>query len=99
ALFPERAGPSDSAITFIGTSTLRMPESGNRWRRENRLPKQGTKNGSHTPNGASTISWNPTKVQSRHGEYRGYGEGGEAVVSGIAMGAGRRGRGKTVEAT
>src|SRR2546425_8369993 len=27
------------------------------------LPKQGTKNGSHTPNGASTISWNPTKVQ------------------------------------
>src|SRR2546426_1074122 len=30
ALLPERAGPSDSAITFIGTSTLRIPESGNR---------------------------------------------------------------------
>src|SRR5438552_5280155 len=43
ALFPERAGPSDSAITFIGTSTLRIPESGNRWRRENRLSRQGTR--------------------------------------------------------
>src|SRR2546425_12962321 len=60
------------------------------------LPKQGTKNGSHTPNGASTISWNPTKVQSRHVEYSGYGEGGGAVVSCIARGAGRTGSGTTV---
>src|SRR6266704_3159909 len=94
-----RVGPARGLNTsgaFMGTSTLRIPESGNRWRRENRLPRQGTRSGSHTPNGASTISWNPTKVQSRHVEYSGYGEGGGAVVSCIAREAGRTGSGTTV---
>src|SRR5712691_1145602 len=59
-----RAGPSDSAITFIGRSTVRIPESVKRSRcAKRRTPTQGAKKASQASRGSAMITWTPTNEQ------------------------------------
>ena len=60
-----RAGPSDSAITFIGRSTVWLPVSRKRSRCAERrgAAAQGAKKGSQANRGSAMITWTPTNEQ------------------------------------
>src|SRR3989441_1212775 len=59
-----RAGPSDSAMTFIGRSTLRIPESGERAPcAKRRTPTPGGENAPQPHRGSAMITRDPTDQQ------------------------------------
>src|SRR3989449_9430528 len=62
-----RAGPSDSAMTFIGRASLRIPEAGKRARcAKRRAPAQGGNNAAPPDRGSAVVTRTPTNAQPTH---------------------------------
>src|SRR2546426_11384261 len=75
-------GPSDSAITCIGSSTLRIPESlkRSRWAKRRGTTAQGAKKGAQANRGSAMTTWTPTNGQpTQDGEVRDCGAASRIV--------------------